>query len=489
MATAKLHVTRRPERFDSDDRRVILRYLNLVHPPRIRSILRRVLKLPEKQVSTMLAEVMAGFRRRHRDLRAAFAESYEQAIQHMRPTPDISEDRRLLIGSYFTMEYSIESAALFNPSIVPHPDQSNLLAGATRFLMSLRATGEGHVSSIVFRRGVIDASGGMTFDPPPRYAFSARSQPDQVFEKAVFCGKFRQAGLCEGILKPVIDALDDPFTTAELKATIRKVGEKVDDRKAFREAANQVLWLTEANYTLSFPQDCMPAEIVIFPATLHEQHGMEDLRLTRFVEEDGKLDYYGTYTAYDGLRTHPMLLATTDFHTFHVSTLAGRYVKNKGMALFPRKVDGHYLMLARHDGENLFLLHSRNLYMWNSSLKLQAPRQSWELLQVGNCGSPLETEAGWLVLTHGVGPLRQYCIGAILLDLADPSRVIGRLREPLLAPTASERKGYVPNVLYTCGSMIHQGRLIIPYAISDSRTAFATVSVGPLVEALRQAGP
>jgi predicted GH43/DUF377 family glycosyl hydrolase len=228
---------------------------------------------------------------------------------------------------------------------------------------------------------------------------------------------------------------------------------------------------------------------VIFPATRHEQRGMEDLRLVRFVDAGGQVRFYGTYTAFDGRRVHPMLLETADFRSFHVTTLSGRYARNKGMALFPRPVDGAYLMLSRHDGENLYLLRSDDLYVWNRAAQLQAPAQSWELVQVGNCGSPLETDSGWIVLTHGVGPMRQYCMGASLLDLEDPSRVIGRLREPLLEPTAEEREGYVPNVVYSCGSMIHNGQLIIPYAMSDSRTAFATVPVADLLARLLGGGP
>ncbi len=250
-----------------------------------------------------------------------------------------------------------------------------------------------------------------------------------------------------------------------------------------------MLWLAEANYELRFPPECLPAEIVIFPVTEQESRGMEDLRLVRFVDDDGQVRYHGTYTAFDGSRMFPMLLTSTDFVTFQVRPLSGRYARNKGMALFPRKINGLYTMISRHDGESLYVLRSCEPYFWSEAEKLQTPHEPWELLQIGNCGSPIETEAGWILLTHGVGPVREYCIGATLLDRDDPSRVIGRLKRPFLMPSGAEREGYVPNVVYSCGSMIHKERLIIPYAMSDLATTFATVSVQELLERLLTAGP
>jgi predicted GH43/DUF377 family glycosyl hydrolase len=436
----------------------------------------------------MLRRVMRGFSQRHWNVEAAFHANYEEAAQQVRMPAGLSEQRKLLLGAYFTMEYSIEAAALFNPSIVPHPDQGGLPKGAVRFLMSLRATGEGHLSSIVFRRGVIDARGRVTFDPPPRYAYSAKPIPGEV-DKQWLVRKLPDAGGAVEAIQPVLEALPDRFTFGQLRAATRRPARGASRAPGFRRALRTALWLARANYRLEFQADCRPSEIVVFPATEYERQGMEDLRLVRFSHADGRVRYYGTYTAYDGLRIHPMLLETDDFRAFRVRTLSGRYARNKGMALFPRRVGDHYVMLARHDGENLYLLRSRDLYVWNASEKLLSPREEWELLQVGNCGSPLETRAGWLVLTHGVGTLRRYCIGAILLDRRRPRRVIGRLRRPLLVPTAEERFGYVPNVVYSCGSMIHGGRLIIPYAMSDSRTTFATVAVDRLIDHLLRAGP
>jgi len=485
MTLSRLRVTRLPEQFVSDDRRVIPRFLDFHHGPRIHRIIRRVMKIPDVQVSGLLARIMERYDARHRDLLAAFAANYKAAIRGLTISPAVSGDRKMLAGAYFTAEYSIEAAALFNPSVVVHPDQDNLPPGATRFLMSLRATGEGHVSSIVFRRGVIDASGRMTFDPPARWAVSAVPSTDECFEKSVFCRRLKENAVHEDLISAVCDPLPDPFTPKQLEASIKQVRASVETSSHVKDSAAWILWAAKACYGLEFPADCRPAEMVIFPATEYEHNGMEDLRLVRFEDDDGCVRFYGTYTAYDGRRTYPMLLETADFRSFHVRPLSGRFARNKGMALFPRKVNSRYLMLSRHDGENIYLLRSKNLYVWDDCVKLLGPAEPWELIQVGNCGSPIETEDGWVVLTHGVGPVREYRIGAALLDLHDPSRVVGRLSEPLLSPTDAESEGYVPNVVYSCGSMVHNERLIIPYAMADSRTSFATVAIADLVKHLR----
>ncbi len=487
MTSPPLRVTRRPEQLLADDKRVILRYFGF-EPRRVRSIVDRLLEIPEPEARRLLGKVVADFGPRHQDLEGALRASCQAAVGALRHPPEIPEDRKLLIGAYLTLEYSIEAAALFNPSMVMHPDQEGLPPGAVRFLMSLRATGEGHLSSIVFRGGVIDAVGDITFDPAPQFAETAWPVPDESLSKSMFRRKLREWGALAGLLGPLLDRLSDVFSPAQLKAALDRANRVPGGRSARRALAAEILWLARANYEVRFPPGCRPDQAVIFPATRHEQRGMEDLRLVRFVDEGGAARYYGTYTAFDGRRVHPMLLETADFRTFHVSTLSGRYARNKGMALFPRTVDGGYFMLSRHDGENLYLLRSEDLHVWDDAEQLQTPTEAWELVQVGNCGSPLETEAGWIVLTHGVGPMRQYCIGALLLDRRDPARVIGRLREPLLAPTTEEREGYVPNVVYSCGSMIHNEQLIIPYAMSDSRTAFATVAVADLLARLRDRG-
>lgn len=484
-----LNVRRHEQYFLSDDKRVIVRYFDINDPARIRRVIDRVLASPQADRQTQLERVMRDFGSRHPDVESTFMRSFEEAIRNLKSLPPLDADTQRLLGAYFTMEYSIESAALFNPSIVPHPDQKGLGPGLVRYLMSLRATGEGHLSSIVFRRGIIDNTGRVSLDPAPHYARTARPEADPEFSKNVFRRKLRDVGDYGPMIEGVLRALPDPFTRADLQEALDRRMQQPQTPTSFRRVAEELLWVAMANYTLNFGQEYPPTETVIFPATEHESRGMEDLRLVQFTDEDGTKKYYGTYTAYDGRRIHPMLLETADFHTFHVSTLSGRYVKNKGMALFPRKIDGYYVMLARHDGENNYLMRSHNLYVWNTSHQLQTPQAPWEAMQLGNCGSPLETEAGWIVLTHGVGPMREYCIGAILLDRDDPTKLIGRLREPLLAPLGDEREGYVPNVVYSCGSMIHEDRLIVPYAVSDSRSAFATVKVDRLLGQLLDAGP
>ena len=489
MAGGSLRVIRRAEKLVRDDRRVIPRYLDFAHGPRIRSIARRVLKVPPRRVPALLRQVMRRFAARHRDLRAAFRDNFACAARHLQHLPALSAAQKLLLGACLTMEYSIEAAALFNPSIVPHPDQADLPRGAVRFLLTLRATGEGHVSSIVFRRGVIDRACRVTFDPAPRYAYAARPVPDRLIHKADYLRRLRDHGLDAAPARAVLDALPDPFALPRLKQALAQLRRGSAPRVGSKPVAGLMWWMAEANYELRFPPDCLPAEIVIFPATGYESRGMEDVRLVRFVDDDGRTTYYGTYTAYDGVRIRPMLLETRDFHAFHISTLHGRCARNKGMALFPRRIGGSYAMLSRHDGENLYVLRSHDLHVWNRSRRLQSPREEWELVQVGNCGSPIRTEAGWLVVTHGVGLLRRYCIGALLLDPDEPERVIGRLRKPLLAPAGAEREGYVPNVLYSCGSMVHGRHLVIPYAMSDSRVSFATVCLQSLVRRLLDEGP
>jgi len=484
-----LKVIRRPEQLLPEDNRVIARYFDFPSRRHVKAILGRIMRLSDRHVSQLLEQTRANFAMRHRDMEAIFRDNFHEVQKSSRLPPEISEERKLLIGAYFTMEYSIESAALFNPSIVAHPDQSNLPEGALRFLMSMRATGEGHVSSIVFRRGIMDASGEISFDPPPQFAYCAKPTPDQPFEKAWFFRKLIEMGTYEPPMKDILDELPDHFNLDQLQQVIHSFSQKMEKSRTFQNAVADMIWVASANYELCFPPDCMPAEIVVFPATENECHGMEDLRLVYFVDDNRETFYAGTYTAFDGQRIRPMMIQTCDFTTFKITTLGGKYAKNKGMALFPRRIGGCYMMISRHDAESLYLLTSYELHFWNEAKKLQKPNEPWELMKIGNCGSPLETEAGWILLTHGVGPIRQYCIGASLLDRDDPSCLLGRLKEPLLIPAENEREGYVPNVVYSCGSIIHNDQLIVPYAMSDSRTSFATVSVSELLDRLLASGP
>lgn len=488
MKTSPVHVVRRPEQLVPDDERVISRPFEL-RSRRVRSILGRLIRLTEEQVNDLLPRIWWNFSTRHGDIRSIFLANYEQVAPLLPPDACVTTELKLVIGAYFTMEYSIESAALFNPSIVPYPDQNDVPEGSVRFLLSLRATGEGHLSSIVFRRGLFRPDGELQLDPTARYAHWARPVPDHVYHKVMFFRKLIEMRVSEEPAKKVLACLPEAFTREQLYDAIEGIRKIHGRPKAFDQAFADMVWLANANYELRFSPDSHPAEIVIFPATENERRGMEDLRLVRFVHDDGTVRYYGTYTAFDGSRVLPMLLETADFRTFHVSTLNGRHARNKGMALFPRRVGGKYMMVSRHDGENLYLLTSEDVHFWREARRMLEPREPWELVQLGNCGSPVETEAGWILLTHGVGPMRMYCIGAVLLDRDRPWQVIGRLRDPLLIPTELEREGYVPNVVYSCGALLHGKQLVIPYAMSDSRTSFAVVQKDELIGQLLADGP
>lgn len=477
-------VTRHAEKFTADDARVITRMFLPGGQDRILGVFHRIMAIDECEVEALLEDVLARFQHRHKDLPGAFRRHFQRLAPYLGRLPEVSPARAMLIGAYFTKEYSFESAALFNPSIVPHPSQDHVPEGAIRFLMSLRATGEGHVSSIVFRSGTLDAQGAITIDPLNGYARGLDPVDDQRHVKEEFFHKLIETGVYDDAVGSVLDRLGDQFTNAELDQAISQAEDETSEPERIETAAENMRWLARSNYMLVIPPEMPASEIVIFPHSENEIRGIEDMRLVRFVDDDGSVHYYGTYTAYNGFRILPQLLETPDFHEIRITTLSGRYVRNKGMALFPRRVKGWHLMIARQDGERLYLLRSKNVRFWNESTLLQAPAYPWEHVQIGNCGSPIETDRGWLLLTHGVGPMREYCIGATLLDLEDPSRILGQTPEPLIAPAADERDGYVPNVVYTCGAIIHQGRLIIPYAMADSATGIATVDVNDLLDYL-----
>lgn len=479
-----LEVRRLPIRFEGDDRRVITRPFYPTGEARIRTVVDRVSRLSEQEVRRTLAQVLKSFERRHRDIESVFEEHYARAVSLIERPNGISRIRRLLIGSYFTMEYSIQSCALFNPSIVPHLSQSGIPEGAVRFLMSLRATGEGHVSSIVFRSGVIGAGQTVRFDPPGQFSRWARRSPDRQYEKRLFRRKLREIAIDEAAVDLVMGRLPEEFTFAQLEHAVSEARGAEPQRFQLEETVEGIFWLARSNYQLELPKDADASEIVIFPQSDNERQGIEDLRMVRFVEDDGSVTYFGTYTAYNGYRVLPQLMETTDFLRIGIHTLNGARAQNKGMALFPRRIDGHYVMCSRIDGENLYIMYSDIVHFWETAELLQTPRYPWEFIQIGNCGSPLETPEGWLLLTHGVGPMRQYCIGAMLLDLNDPLRVIGSLDEPLIVPTEEEREGYVPNVVYTCGAMIHGDYLYVPYAMSDRATSLAVVPLASLLERL-----
>jgi predicted GH43/DUF377 family glycosyl hydrolase len=419
-----MRIVREPTTLSPDQSRVLLRSFDPGGPQRIASIASRIAALGETEVNRLLNEISAEFSARHHDVGGRFLARFEEIRSRIGWPDDISAERRMLTGSYFLAEYSLESAALFNPSIVPHPDQSGLPEGSLRFILSLRATGEGHVSSITFRTGIVH-----------------HGHPIEVHSS-------------------------NGFLTEPQQVTDTHPGELSPDHE------------------VQFSIDLDLSQRILFPKTPSQRNGVEDARFVRFFDEDGLPLYYATFTAYDGKAVRPELVETADFLRFRFFSLKGPAATNKGMALFPRKVKGRYVMLSRQDNENIHLMYSSNIYQWAESNVLLHPAFPWELVQIGNCGSPIETEAGWLVLSHGVGPMRKYCLGAFLLDLDDPSKVIGRLRDPLLQPSPREREGYVPNVVYSCGGLIHGDRLILPYGIADHATGFATVPVADILARL-----
>ena len=443
----------------------------------------RILDLSEDEVTSTLAGVSARFRNRHPDWESLLESHFWYVQRKSSGLPTMSGNRRLLIGAYFTHEYSIEASALTNPSIVAAPDQSGLEPGAQRFIMSLRAVGEGHISSIEFRSGVVDAAGGITIETPTRWVRPGDRMPP-VFDKDAFCAKLQEMDAFNGTASSLMDLLPDQFELRQLEAAINGVRRKGLPRRLSATTTRVIHWLATSNYHLAFPPDSKVSERVIFPGSAVESHGLEDARFVRFVGDDGSVTYYATYTAYDGFQVLPQLIETADFTSFRISTLSGACAQNKGAALFPRKIDGHFVALSRFDAENNYVMRSDHVRVWKDAEMIEAPEFPWEFARIGNCGSPLETEAGWLVVTHGVGPVRTYSLGAILLDLDDPARLIGHLEEPLVIPSEAEREGYVPNVVYSCGSMIHGGDLILPYGIADTSTRIARVPIDHLLSKL-----
>jgi len=488
--TGRLRVTRTLHRFLPDPQRAILRpYLPGEEGPvegrsRVECVLDRILALPEEEIPAVWERIRAAFSSRHRDFESVLADHFRLVSNRLKCTERLSPERERLIGAYFTHEYSIEGASLCNPSLVPAQDQSELPGGALRFIMSLRAVGEGHLSSIEFRSGVIESDGKILFEPTSPFVSSGRREANPSYSKAVFALKLEDLGVWNEVSQSILDSLQERFSLEELSSAVASVQSTQISRTMSHETLARIHWLATSNYEVTFSADSPISERVIFPSSPTESHGMEDARFVRFVEDDGSDRYYATYTAFDGQKILPQLIETADFVEFRVLTLNGALAHNKGMALFPRRIRGRFAMLSRHDNENIHFLTSDDIHLWNHGDPLQAPSNAWEFIQIGNCGSPIETEAGWLVLTHGVGPMRRYTIGAMLLDRDDPRRVIGRLAEPLLEPEWDERDGYVPNVVYTCGAIVHNGRLILPYGFSDTGTGIATTPLDELLSRL-----
>jgi predicted GH43/DUF377 family glycosyl hydrolase len=481
-----VRIRRHELRLLPESARVIIRPFVPSGAQRIATIIGRALALTEEEAVRELQSVHREFDSRHFDIEALLLSHYAKVQSHIFTQRPLSRARQLLIGALFSGEYALESAALFNPSIVADPDQSNVPEGGLRFIMSLRATGEGHISSIEFRAGTISPTGDVSLEPVSRFVTVPEVVPNPSYRKERFIVKLHEMGFDNEISTAVMGSLADEFTRSDLASSVGRL--RRETRHATHEQRRTlecVQWLADSNYELLFSSKLALSERIIFPVSANESNGIEDARFVRFVEDDGAVTYYATYTAYNGRAILPQLIETQDFLHFRVLTLNGSAVQNKGMALFPRRINGRYAMLSRQDDENIFIMFSDNPHYWSDPQILLRPAEAWESVKVGNCGSPMETEAGWLVITHGVGPMRKYCIGAVLLDLHDPTQVIGRLREPLLSPEGNEREGYVPNVVYSCGSLLHNNELILPYAMSDKATAVASVSLPKLLAALR----
>jgi predicted GH43/DUF377 family glycosyl hydrolase len=480
-----INVKRTTVKLFPDRKRVLARPFRPMSDQRAVKICARVMALPESEVHALLEEVRAEFGERHPKTGEFLKRQFDAVRPYLLNGQRLSEERKLLLGGYFTHEFSLEAAALFNPSIVPHPNQSDVPPGSLRFILSLRATAEGHISSITFRAGILDANNNIKFDAPARYSLEPMQVPNAIYEKRLFERKLQELGLVGEFNRQVLKGLGDAFTLEELRASVSLAVKqlRVPDQET-KSVARETLLLARSNYEVQFAPDSRLSERVLFPATPAQSNGIEDARFVLFQNEDGTGTYYATYTAYDGRMILPQFLETSDFLHFKFITLNGPAVENKGMALFPRKIKGHYAMLGRQDAENIYVMFSDHLHFWHTMQLVLEPLFPWEFIQLGTCGSPIETEAGWLVISHGVGPMRKYCIGAFLLDRDDPTKVIGRLREPLLKPNKNEREGYVPNVVYSCGSLLHGGQLIIPYGMSDSATTFATVSLDEVLAAM-----
>ncbi len=449
---------------------------------RIDRVIQRVRALPADEVERTVAKLRRRFSRRHADIDGVFRRGFEAVAHLVDDDATLPDAVRSLLGAYFVHEYSLEGAALTNPSIVPSPDQSGVEPGWLRVIVSVRAVGEGHLSSIEFRTGLVGPDGEIDMDAPSAPESGERRSPR--FERHLFAIKLQEMGADSELAGEALGQLDAMFTMADLERALSQLSREDDASSRVQHVIQTMHWLASSNYELAFAASTEVSSRVLFPNGPTESHGMEDARMVRFVRPDGTVVYYATYTAYDGFSILPQLIETADFEVFRIATLNGPAARNKGIAIFPRRVGGLYAALGRSDGESNYLMLSDHIRFWHRTDRIQLPVRDWELMQIGNAGAPIETEAGWLVLTHGVGPMRQYALGAILLDLDDPARVIGHLKEPLLVPADDERDGYVPNVVYSCGSLIHSGRLVVPYGISDVSTGFATMPVDALLEAL-----
>ncbi len=455
----------------ADPKRVILKFFYPRNYQRITNIVDRVLSLTDSNTEIILEDIVSRFNLRHK----RFAENLKQNFKNIEillsTRIETTEKRKLLIGAYFTSEYSIEAAALFNPSIVPHFDQNNVKEGELNFILSLRATGEGHISSIEFREGKLLKDAAIDVYKVSKFVESSTFNNDMIYTTKFLKSRLTKKSKNESEL---VKLLPNQFSMRNIKK-----------QQIIPQKTSNISDLLNSNYDCQFSKDTNLSERVLFPVSYSESMGMEDARFVLFNNDNGDRCYYGTYTAYNGKKMRTQIIETEDFNNFRIRTLHGKSIVNKGFAIFPRKINGQYYITSRLDGENIFMMNSDNLFFWNNSSIVQIPEEPWEYVQLGNCGSPIETSEGWLLMTHAVGPMRRYVISAILLALDEPSKIIGRLKVPLLEPTEEEREGYVPNVVYSCGSIIHDDFLVIPYAMSDSACSFAKIDLNTLLNNMK----
>lgn len=483
----RLFIDRSPVKVYPDPKRVIARFF-FSQDERAKELINKVMALSDEEVFGIISPILQEYSKRHRNITNKLNRhcvKVKRLITELEIDFDsIKQYRKLLIGSYFTHEYSIESAAFFNPSIVEDPDQTELVDGQKRMIVSFRAVGEGHISSIVFRRAMVEKNGDITVIPSGNYIDEAEIIKNAIYVKKLFFKKAAENNIENKVLENVKEKLGDKFEYHELRNVIMDLKNQQETEEA-RLEYSKVLWLSDSYHDISFSKDTDISDRVIFPISQFERKGIEDARFVRFIKDDGSVIYYATYTAYDGELIMPKLLQTNDFYDFNICPLYGEGAQNKNLALFPRKINGKYAMMSRIDGWNNYIMYSDKIQIWENPMMLQQPKSTWEYIQIGNCGSPIETEDGWLIITHGVGPMRRYCLGASLLKLDDPSVEVGRLSEPLIIPNKDEREGYVPNALYSCGSIIHNNKLIIPYGMSDYCSSFATVDINSLLDKLK----
>ncbi len=472
-----MRVNRSNIQIKANPKRVIINFLDLAlntyNIKRVNRLINSILSIPESELNALYEDVKRNFEFRHRDFDHYLKINFKKIQPELPNDMIISEIRSLVIGAYFSKEYSIQSAALFNPSMVLHPNQSGIKNVEKRFILSLRAVGEGHISSIEFRSGIVDKDGAITLDEETGFTSCSDKDLSKIYSKNNI---LKNTAVLMDFDQSIMSAFEENFTYNDY---LEKV--KANEFSTFDGVTQAELFhILDTNYDVVTDGNASICERVIFPNALGESMGMEDVRFVAFTE-NGRTQYIGTYTAYNGHKIFPQLILTDDFVHFKARSMYGAAVSDKGMALFPEKIDGKYVMIGRQGGENITMMYSDDLFIWNNYEIIITPKITWDYVQLGNCGSPIKTNEGWLVITHAVGPLRKYVLGAFLLDLNNPSKIVKRLNKPLLSPNEEEREGYVPNVVYSCGSMAHQGNLILPYAMSDSASTFATINIEELL--------